>query len=171
MAPAPAAAVVAIAAPVKGKVSSALAGSGAAVVVVVDPLWGTDDGEASLIGIVLPPGKTVSVVVGGIGLPAFAASLMLRIAGPDHTSAAPTPIAVEPPRTKARRERPAAATSTGPGGSSPSSDALSGGVLSSGAQTESSTFPTGSPFPRHSECHTSRRYHPARAAISHLRNG
>jgi hypothetical protein len=79
---------------------------------------------------------------------------MLRIAGPDHTSAAPTPIAVEPPRTKSRRERPAAAASTGPGASAPSSDAHSGGVLSSGVQTESSTLPTGSPFPRRSECHT-----------------
>jgi hypothetical protein len=104
---------------------------------------GTDD-DGSGSGSVLPASNTVSgVVVVGIGLPAFAASRMLRIAGPDHTSAAPTPTAVEPPRTNSRRDSPSVSADCLEG-----IDVLGGGGPSSRcAQSESSTFVTGSPFP------------------------
>ena len=156
MAPAPAPAVVATAAPVNGRVFDALdaldaCGGGSAATLF--PGGSVDDEDVSFIGIVLPPGITVSEVVGGIGLPALAASRMLRIAGPDQTSAAPTPIAAEPPRTKSLREKPAAAVS--PASCAPASSrgvftarAPSSSVRSRGdAQAESSTFDTESPFP------------------------
>jgi hypothetical protein len=153
MAPAPAAAVVAIVAPVSGNVPPAVAGSGESGVVDAVSCLGTDGDDVSGGGTVLPPGDTVSEVVGGVvggmGLPAFDASRMLRIAGPDQTSAAPTPIAVVPPRTKSRRERPAGITTAEPV-SAPSTDVSVGGMPVSGRdRPESSTFATGSPFPVH----------------------
>ena len=166
MAPAPAAAVVAIVAPVSGNVSPAVAGSGVCGVVDAVACLGTDGDDVSDGGTVLPPGDTVSEVVGGVvggmGLPAFDASRMLRIAGPDQTSAAPTPIAVVPPRTKSRRETPAG-TSTEPV-SAPSTDVSVGATPSSGRdQSEFSTFATGSPFPVHVRVTTRAVIIPARS--------
>jgi hypothetical protein len=108
----------------------------------------TADAGLSRGGVVLPSPTTGTVVVSvGMGLPALAARRILRIAGPDHTSAAPTPIA-EPPRTKARRVRPASGSRPEDVRSSPGSGALvGGGAPSCGAPAGPSAFATATSFP------------------------